>query len=94
MAKERSLIKENLIASMQDAKPQDYFSDSWYNETYLEPDKKTERFPYMLANTLPKWGSGLHTTIYIEKNGKGLLITTQEKQLYFQTERSLLEEAK
>lgn len=89
---ESYLIKENLIAFIQSAEQQDYFSDSWYNETFMEPDKTTERFPYMLANTLPKWGSGFHTSIYIEKNGKGILITTQEKQLYFQTEHSLLKE--
>ncbi|QUG40070.1 hypothetical protein KD050_12160 [Psychrobacillus sp. INOP01] len=92
-ANKSSLIKGNLIASIQDAKQQDYFSDSWYNETLIGPNKTTERFPYMLMNTLPKWGSGLSTTIYLEKNGKGILITTQEKQLYFQTENSLLEEA-
>jgi hypothetical protein len=91
-ANENSLIKENLIASIQGAKQQDYFSDSWYNETFMEPNKTTERFPYILANTLPKWGSGLRTTVYLEKTGKGILITTQEKQLYFQTEYSLLEE--
>lgn len=89
---ESSLMKENLIDLIQGAKQQNYFSDSWYNETVMEPDKTTERFPYMLADTLPKWGSGLHTTVYLEKNGKGILITTQEKQFYFQTEHSLLEE--
>lgn len=91
-AKESSLIKENLIASIKGAKQQDYFSDNWYNETFLEPNKTTERFPYMLVNTLPKWGSGLRTTIYLEKNGKGILITSQENQLYFQTEQPLFEE--
>lgn len=89
---ESSLMKEDLIDLIQGAKQQNYFSDSWYNETFMEPDKTTERFPYMLANSLPKWGSGLHTTVYLEKNGKGVLITTQEKQFYFQTEHSLLEE--
>lgn len=94
-ANESALDKRNLIASIHTAKQKDYFSDSWYNEVYLEedPETKKERFPYMLVNALPKWGSGLHTTIYLEKNGKGILITTQEKQLYFKTKYSLLEEA-
>lgn len=93
-AKESSLMKENLLASLDTAKPQDYYSLSWYNESLLGEDSKevTERFPYMLANTLPKWGSGLRTNIYLEKNGKGILITTQEKQIYFQTKLPLLEE--
>ena len=93
-ANESSLTKENLIASIHTAKQQDYYSLSWYNESLLGEDSEetTERFPYMLANTLPKWGSGLRTSIYLEKNGKGILITTQEKQYYFQTELSLLEE--
>lgn len=93
-AKESSLVKKDLIASIKNAKPQEILSISWYNETVLEenPEKRKERFPYMLTNTLPMWGSGLNPTIYIEKNGKGILITTQEKQLYFQTEHSLIEE--
>ncbi|WP_277584555.1 hypothetical protein [Psychrobacillus antarcticus] len=93
-ANEISLIKANLISSIHSAKQQDYYSDSWYNETFMDPNKTTERFPYMLANTFPKWGSGLSTTIYIENNGKGILITSQEKQLYYQTEQSLFEERK
>ena len=91
-ANESSLFTGKLIASLQGAKQKDYYSDSWYNETFMEPNKTTERFPYMLANTFPKWGSGLSTTIYLEKNGKGILITSQEKQLYFQTRQSLFEE--
>jgi len=92
-ANESSLSKENLIASIHTAKQQDYSSLSWYNETLLgaDSDETAERFPYMLANTFPKWGSGLRTSIYLEKNGKGILITTQERQFYFQTDFSLLE---
>lgn len=91
-AHESTILKENVIDLIQDAKQQNYFSDSWYNETIMESDKTTERFPYMLENTHPKWGSGLHTTVYLEEKGKGILITTQDKQYYFQTEHPLLEE--
>ncbi|MFJ7825888.1 hypothetical protein [Psychrobacillus sp. NPDC096623] len=91
-ANEVSLVTEKLAASLQGAVQKDYYSDSWYNEIYMEPIKKTERFPYILANTLPKWGSGIRATIFLENNGKGILITSQEKQLYFQTKQSLFEE--
>ncbi|SDN62883.1 hypothetical protein SAMN05518871_106180 [Psychrobacillus sp. OK028] len=90
-ANEVSFVTEKLVASLQGAEKKDYFSDSWYNEIYLET-QKTERFPYILANTFPKWGSGIRATIFLENNGKGILITSQEKQLYFQTKQSLFEE--
>jgi len=70
------------------------FSDLWYEETYADTDSTTkdERFPYQLIGTKPKWGSGLRTSIFIESDGKGFLVSTQDKQLYFRSEQSVLME--
>ncbi|MDX8365436.1 hypothetical protein [Cytobacillus sp. IB215665] len=65
----------------------------WYESRYLRVDEndRKERFPYLLLDTKPQWGSGLLTMIYIEENGKGLLISTPEKQLYFHSTKSIFE---
>lgn len=93
-AKESTLINEDLLKKIHSLKEEVFFSDEWYNETYMntEANKINERFPYMLMNTSPKWGSGLITNVYIEGDGKGLLIVTPKKQFYFHSDHSLLEE--
>ncbi|TQR20544.1 hypothetical protein [Psychrobacillus vulpis] len=94
-AKESFLIDENLLKEIHSLKQKEFFSDEWYNETYsTESNKRKERFPYMLMNASPKWGSGLSTTVYLESDGKGVLVLTPNKQLYFHSEHSLLEEGK
>ncbi|WP_225986130.1 hypothetical protein [Psychrobacillus glaciei] len=95
-AKEHQQVKENLLKLIHRLKQEEFFSDEWYNETYMdtESNKRKERFPYMLINTLPKWGSGLSAIVYIEGDGKGLLIVTPKKQYYFHSDQSLLEEGK
>ncbi|WP_391119153.1 hypothetical protein [Psychrobacillus sp. L3] len=95
-AKEHQQVKENLLKLIHRLKQKEFFSDDWYNETYMdtESNKRKERFPYMLIHTLPKWGSGQSAIIYIEGDGKGLLIETPKKQFYFHSDQSLLEEGK
>ena len=53
--------------------------------------KRKERFPYLLTGVKPKWGSGIPTLIYLEEDGKGILITTPKKQLYFRSQQALVE---
>lgn len=93
-ANEYSLMKENLLQQIHSLKQEIFFSNQWYYETYLdtESNKRNERFPYMLMGTLPKWGSGLSTTVYVEGDGKGILIVTPKKQFYFHSDHSLFEE--
>lgn len=65
----------------------------WYYEKEFKDEqsiKRNERFPYQLAGTSPKWGSDLRPIIYIEADGKGLLISAPQKQLYFRSKESLL----
>lgn len=67
-------------------------SVQWYSEIELngEPNERKEKFPYQLVGTTSKWGSGIPTMIYIEENGKGILVDTTDKQRYFRTDESFL----
>ena len=92
-AKDRSLNKESLLNQLDTMRQETIFSDQWYEDTYMntESNKRNERFPYQLIGTSSKWGSGLETIIYIEDDGKGILLSTPQEQLYFRSEDSLIE---
>ncbi|MEH7331407.1 hypothetical protein V7161_02025 [Neobacillus drentensis] len=65
----------------------------WYQEKEIRSEqsiKRNERFPYQLFGTSSKWGSGLYPIIYLEADGKGILVTAPQKQLYFRSDESLL----
>ncbi|GEL78360.1 hypothetical protein [Tenuibacillus multivorans] len=68
----------------------------WYYEMDKNNSKEVvkEGFPYQLVGAKAMWGSGLQSIIYIEEDGKGLLITTPEKQYYFRLDQSLFKERK
>ncbi|OEH86588.1 hypothetical protein BHU72_10020 [Desulfuribacillus stibiiarsenatis] len=67
-------------------------SIDWYTQTVInvEPDKRIEKYPYSLSGTSSKWGSGLFTLIYVERDGKGILIDSKDKQRYFRSNESFL----
>ncbi|MCT8137606.1 hypothetical protein H1D32_07500 [Anaerobacillus sp. CMMVII] len=66
-------------------------SVEWYNGMFeVEPNEREEQFPYYLSGTSSKWGSGIPKMIYVEKDGKGILIDSSEKQRYFRSTQSLL----
>ncbi|MCA1032537.1 hypothetical protein LCL95_16110 [Bacillus timonensis] len=91
-AKDESLHKEVIINQLANFERERIINDVWYEETYMnaEPSKQNERFPYLLINVKPKWGSGIKSMIYIENDGKGLLISTADKQYYFRSNSSVL----
>jgi hypothetical protein len=68
-------------------------SEEWYYEAAVDVETKDreERFPYQIIGTKAKWGSGINTIIYVEDDGKGLLIWTPKKQYYYRTDTSLIE---
>ena len=91
-ATDRSLNKESLLKQLDTMRQEEVFSDQWYEDTYMtESNKRNERFPYQLIGTSSKWGSGLETIIYIEDDGKGILLSTPQEQLYFRSEDSFIE---
>ncbi|WP_273123653.1 hypothetical protein [Bacillus weihaiensis] len=91
-AKDLELEKERLLEQLPSMEQQKIYSEQWYNDTYVDNDeqKMNERFPYQLVGTSSRWGSGVDTMIFIEENGKGLLISTSKKQVYFQFNESVL----
>ena len=92
-AKDRSLNKDSLQNQLDTMRQEVIYSQQWYRETYIdiESNKRNERFPYQVIGTSSKWGSGLQTLIYIEDDGKGILLSTPKKQLYFRSRDSLIE---
>lgn len=67
-ARNQSLNKEDLLKQLHTIKRETIYSDQWYEDTYMnnESNKRNERFPYQLTGTSSKWGSDLHTIIYID----------------------------
>lgn len=93
-AEKSSLNKETLAKEIVSLNEEPVRSYDWYYEIdqYNQDKEVIERFPYQLVGFKPKWGSGLNTIVYIEKDGKGLLLSTATKQLYFRSEHSLIKE--
>ncbi|WP_449538808.1 hypothetical protein [Ferdinandcohnia sp. Marseille-Q9671] len=91
-----TLQKKTLMNHLSSMKQTEFFSDQWYDETYMSGDTNTrkERFPYQVVGVEGKWGSGIPTTIFIEEDGKGILIATPKKQYYFRSEDVFLEGVK
>ncbi|MDQ0231677.1 hypothetical protein [Metabacillus malikii] len=88
-----TLDKEKLRTQLSSMKQEGFFSSEWYSETYIdESNKRDERFPYELIDASAKWGSGIVATIYIEDDGRGLLVTTSDDQVYFRSAEPFIEE--
>lgn len=70
-------------------------SDSldWYYQSRdeQEPYYQKERFPYALIGAKSSWGSGLHASVYIELDGKGLFLSTPDRSYYYRSEKPLIE---
>lgn len=93
-AKEQGQPIGNLKKALTDFRLNNFYTDEWYNETYFNSDatKVKERFPYIVLEQQSKWGSGIESTIYLEKDGKGVLVSTSKKQYYFRSEHSIIKE--
>lgn len=85
--------KENALTTIRDFSEERIHSDDWYYGADLGADTTNtqEKFPYQLIGAIPKWGSGLISVVYIEEDGKGLLISTPTEQHYFRFKHSLIE---
>ncbi|MCK0473725.1 hypothetical protein [Halalkalibacter sp. APA_J-10(15)] len=61
------------------------------SEEYINPESVQEKFPYLLTGVGAQ--AGKEVRIYVESDGKGLLITTKDHQYYFRSDTaSFLEE--
>jgi hypothetical protein len=91
----KMLDNDSLLVQLDSIKEEPVYSEQWYYEAFEaagELSKAEEKFPYQLAGTKAKWGSGIQPMIFVEQDGKGLLISTGQKQVYFRAEKSLLKE--
>ncbi|MGE7183507.1 hypothetical protein ACQKKK_05765 [Peribacillus sp. NPDC006672] len=87
---EVTLNKEELESQMNKMKQKKIESESWYYGINEDSGYK-EMFPYILKGTVPKKGRGFETLIFIEEDGKGLLITPNKgHQVYYRLEESIL----
>lgn len=86
-----SLNEEVFESQLHKFRPESIDSPRWYNDIVLQ-EPREERFPYQLIGASPKWGSGLDSIIYIEEDGKGLLLRSSQGQLYFRNDMSVIRE--
>ncbi|MDF2607139.1 MAG: hypothetical protein K0S34_1334 [Bacillales bacterium] len=94
-AKNSSLDKESLEKQINSMKHEIIDSQNWYREVSSEDFKIiNEKFPYQLVGYLPKWGSDIKSAIYVEDDGKGILLTTSKRQFYYRTKESVLKGVK
>ena len=87
------LDRDSLLVQLDSFKEEPVYSEKWYYQAFesgIELSKAEERFPYQLAGTEAKWGSGIDPMIFIEQDGKGILVSTGQKQVYFRGEKTLL----
>lgn len=87
----RTLDQEKLKKQLSEVEQVEFDSWAWFDEAGGRYSN-TERFPYQLVGTTPKWGSGLKPDIYMEQDGKGILISTRKTQYYYRFPETVLEE--
>ncbi|RJE85119.1 hypothetical protein D3P07_21345 [Paenibacillus sp. 1011MAR3C5] len=85
--------KETFEKRIPDLKLEEsYDTLTWYYES--RPTGETmhanEKFPYALLGAKPSWGSGYESAVFVESDGKGLLIQTPERHYYFRSEEPLV----
>ncbi|MBD8068593.1 hypothetical protein [Bacillus sp. PS06] len=93
---EVTLQSTYLLKDIESGSMTEFNAQQWYNDTTMtgwesESNEMVEKFPYQLIGTKPKSGSGLQTVIYIEQDGKGLLISTPKEQLYYRLPNAIIE---
>ena len=71
-------------------KEETMWSEKWYSSTYIERER-IERFPFLLTGTTAKMGSGLSPLIFIEADGKGMLISYENEQKYFRSKKPVVQ---
>ncbi|OAB39228.1 hypothetical protein PMSD_04680 [Paenibacillus macquariensis subsp. defensor] len=88
-----ALNKERLQHQLRNVQSADVMGMEWSRESIMESESyyQKEHFPYALLGTLPRWGSGLDSTIYIQDDGRGLLITTSTQSYYYRSKEPLID---
>lgn len=92
--KDNIYLRDDFMESILKMEHGDFFARVNYDDMFIGElnERGQERFPYMLVNFKPMWGSGIKPNIYIEEDGKGILINTERESMYFRSDDKLLEE--
>ncbi|RLQ93779.1 hypothetical protein [Falsibacillus albus] len=91
-ADEHRIDRAALSTALNKMKEKKIYSTVWYqNITGQNGKKGDERFPYVLKGTSSKSGSGIQTMVFVEKDGKGILVNSQRRQRYFHSPSSIWE---
>lgn len=87
-------LRGDFMETISKMKQKEFFSVVSYDDMFMVDDfqKENEHFPYLLANNKPRWGSGADAVIYIEKDGKGILVNTEKRSVYFRSNEKVLKE--
>ncbi|MEH7107766.1 hypothetical protein [Bacillus sp. JJ1764] len=86
----KELDQDSFLEQIHTIKKANIHGQQWYYELNGPETGTKERFPYLLIGTTSKWGSGVKPVIYIEADGKGILVSSSQKQLYFRSKAVLL----
>ncbi|CAM4019278.1 hypothetical protein [Mesobacillus thioparans] len=89
------LDTEVLRSEIPNMERQQISIDTWYYESIENvehPAQAPEKFPYQMSGVKPIMGSGIHPVIYVEKDGRGILISTAQEQFYFRSQKPFLKE--
>ncbi|MDX5476748.1 MAG: hypothetical protein LPK00_14540 [Bacillaceae bacterium] len=89
-ATQPKINKETFLINFSSMEDEMMWSDRWYNSTYVERER-IERFPFLLTGTTAKMGSGLTPIIFIEADGKGMLISYENEQRYFRSKEPVVQ---
>ncbi len=79
---------DSLKTSMDKAVLQEnYPALEWNTQSMQEGEAlyQKEQFPFMLSGVQPRWGSGLDSAVFVERDGQGLLVITDSDYLYFRS---------
>lgn len=93
-AEDNFILVENRKEQLDHFKSDTFYDIDWYYEmkSKIQANNYNEQFPYLLVNSKSSWGSGLDVIVYIERDGKGILIKKGEETIYFRSNQSLLVE--
>ncbi|MEL3974405.1 hypothetical protein AAEO50_19120 [Rossellomorea oryzaecorticis] len=89
------LDKDRLVDQLSSMKQEKVESDVWYEQMHHSSDgyrNRNERFPYQMVGVSSKWGSGADPVMYVEVDGKGILVSTSHNQYYYRFSESILKE--
>ncbi|MBT2680994.1 hypothetical protein J7E38_18550 [Bacillus sp. ISL-35] len=92
---DKVLDAESLRSEISNMELRQISSDAWYYDSVQNVEhlaQADERFPYQMTGVKPRMGSGFHPVIFVEEDGKGILISTVQEQFYFRSQKPFLKE--